>query len=71
MSQQAPLSLDTGCHPVIPCLSSVCFDNAIHGRYASFYVNKVIRVKSSGSGRRMMLFEEPTVGTDFGCVSIK
>ena len=29
-----------GCYPVIPCLLSVCFDDAMHGRYASFYVNK-------------------------------
>ncbi len=23
-------------HPVIPCLLSVCFDDAVHGKYASF-----------------------------------
>ncbi len=29
-------------YPIIPCLLSVCFDDAMHGRYASFYVNKWI-----------------------------
>ncbi len=47
--------LDTACHRIIPCLLSVCFDDAMHGRYASFYVNKGIKVNSSGGGRRMML----------------
>ena len=48
-------SEDSGRYPIIPCLLSVCFDDAMHGRYASFYVNKGIRVNSSGGGRRMML----------------
>ena len=34
---------------------SVCFDDAMRGRSASFYVNKGIRVNSSGGGRRMIL----------------
>ncbi len=35
--------LNTGCYPIIPCLFPLCFDDALHGRYASYYVNKVIR----------------------------
>ncbi len=34
--------LYTGHYPIIPCLLSVCFDDAMHGRYASFYVNMEI-----------------------------
>ncbi len=45
----------TRCYHIIPYLLSACIDDAMHGRYASFYVNKGIRVTSSGSGRRMML----------------
>ncbi len=37
------MGLDTGRYPIIPCLLSVCFDDAMHGRYASFYVNKGIK----------------------------
>ncbi len=37
-------NLNTGRYPVIPCLLSVCFDDAGHGRYALFYVNKGIRL---------------------------
>ena len=48
-------SIDTGHYPIISCLFSVCFDDAMHGRFASFYVNTGIRVNSSGGGRRMML----------------
>ncbi len=40
----------TGRYPIIPCLLSVWFDDAIHRRYASLYVNKGIRVNSSGGG---------------------
>ena len=49
------LSLGT----TIPCLLSVCFDDAILGRCASFYVNKPTRVNFSGGGHtchRMMLY---------------
>ena len=35
--------VNTGRYPIIPCLLSLCFDDAMHGRYASFYVNKGIR----------------------------
>ncbi len=37
--------LYTGRYSIIPCLLSVCFDDAMHGRYAyaSFYINKGIR----------------------------
>ncbi len=34
----------TGRYPIIRCLLSVCFDDVMHGRYASFYVNKGIKV---------------------------
>ncbi len=34
--------LNTGCYPIIPCLFPLCFDDALHWRYASYYVNKVI-----------------------------
>ncbi len=40
-----PFSLHRG-SPIIPCLLSACFNDAMHGRYASFYVNKGIRVNS-------------------------
>ena len=38
-------NINTGRYPIIPCLLSVCFDDAMHGRYAQFYVNKGIRVR--------------------------
>ena len=38
------LEIGAGCYHIIPCLLSVCFDDAMHGRYAQFYVNKGIRV---------------------------
>ncbi len=45
LSKQLPC-LYTGRYPTIPCLLSVCFDDAMHGRYAQFYVNKAIRENS-------------------------
>ncbi len=33
-----------GRYPVIPCLLSVCFDDAKHVKYTHFYVNKGISV---------------------------
>ncbi len=33
---------------VIPCLLSLCFDDAMHGIYASYFVNMGFRVISSG-----------------------
>ncbi len=35
----------TGRYPIIHGLLSVCFDDAMHGRYASFYVNKEVKSK--------------------------
>ncbi len=35
----ALIVISTGRYPIIPCLLSVCFDDAMHGRYVSFYVH--------------------------------
>ncbi len=39
--------LNTGRYPIIPCFLFVCFDDAMRGKSASFYVNKGIRVNET------------------------
>ncbi len=40
--EKGDFPINTGRYHIIPCFLSVCFDDAMHGRYASFYVTSIV-----------------------------